>query len=86
MYIKLHTPLFGKFSRHCVLSSELDAELFALMPERRNETINNRVGIEPTTDALQSHPCAPAPRRPQVGNGVFTLGSLCLLCCVRDSA
>ena len=56
-----HFPL--NFSRHCVTKRQA----FAWVPGREMKILRNnnsfpRVWIEPTTVALQSQPCAPAPR------------------------
>ena len=51
-----------------MLSGGTQRRAFALVPERRKEnikkiTIHSPLGIEPTTVALQSNPCAPEPGR-----------------------
>ena len=63
LVLKHSIPYFPlNFSRHCLLSAGTQRRAFALMPERKNETlINNnsfpRLGIEPTTVVLQLHRC-----------------------------
>ena len=50
------------FSRHCVLNGGTQRRGFSCQTEEMKILINNnpfpRVGIESTTVALQSHPCA----------------------------
>ena len=36
-----------------------------------NNNSSSRAGIEPTTVALQSHPRAPAPQRPQTNEALY---------------
>ena len=77
------------FSKHCVLSGRTQRRAFALLPEWKNEKIliNNhsflRVRIEPTTVALQSHPCASRPRgRHIILSIIYLLTSFLMTSCL----